>query len=84
MVLLVKDEMKHRLPGIVHDVSDSGATVFMEPMPTVRLGNRWRELRLAVGREEERVLRSLSGVVESHSQELLSPNPPKDVLGDSP
>ena len=71
MVLLVKDEMKHRLPGIVHDVSDSGATVFMEPMPTVRLGNRWRELRLAVGREEERVLRSLSGVVESHSQELL-------------
>ena len=71
MVLLVKTEMKHRLPGIVHDVSDSGATIFVEPMAAVGPGNRWRELRLAEEREEERVIRSLSAKVEAHSNDLL-------------
>ena len=71
MVLLVKSEMKHRLPGIVHDVSDSGATVFVEPMSAVGLGNLWRELRLAEEREEQRVLRALSARVEGHSDDLL-------------
>ena len=70
MVLLVKTEMKHRLQGIVHDVSDSGATIFVEPVAAVGLGNRWRELRLAEEREEERVLRSLSVRVEAHSDDL--------------
>ena len=70
MVLLVKTEMKHRLPGIVHDVSDSGATQFVEPMASVGLGNRWWEARLAEEREEERVLRSLSGRMEAQAQEL--------------
>ena len=64
MVLLVKTEMKHRLNGIVHDVSDSGATLFMEPMASVPLGNQWREFQLAQEREEERILRTLSVQVE--------------------
>ncbi len=71
MVLLVKTEMKHRLPGIVHDVSDSGATLFVEPMTAIGLGNRWREVRLAEEREEERVLRHLSAKVETHSSHIL-------------
>ena len=71
MVLLVKTEMKHRLPGIVHDVSDSGATIFVEPMAAIGLGNRWRELRLAEEREEERVLLSLSAEVELHTDDIL-------------
>ena len=71
VVLLVKTEMKQLLPGIVHDVSDSGATLFVEPMAVVSLGNLWRELRLAEEREEERVLRSLSVKVEAHSNDLL-------------
>ena len=71
MVVLVKAEMKHRLPGIVHDVSDSGATIFVEPMSTIRLGNQWRELRLAEEREEERVIRDLSARVEAYSSDLL-------------
>ena len=71
MVLLVKTEMKHRLNGIVHDVSDSGATLFVEPMGAVSLGNDWRELQLAQAREEERVLRSLSAEVESRVDDLL-------------
>ena len=64
MVLLVKTEMKHRLNGIVHDVSDSGATLFMEPMASVPLGNQWREFQLAQEREEERILTTLSIQVE--------------------
>ena len=71
MVLLVKTEMKHRLPGIVHDVSDSGATLFVEPMAAIGLGNRWRELRLAEEREEERVVRVLSAKVETSSSDIL-------------
>jgi DNA mismatch repair protein MutS2 len=63
LVLLIKSEMKSQAPGIIHDVSDSGATVFVEPMPAVELGNRWREARLAEEREEERILRHLSGLV---------------------
>ncbi|MFQ6030123.1 MAG: endonuclease MutS2, partial [Dehalococcoidia bacterium] len=63
LVLLIKAEMKGQAPGIVHDVSDSGATVFIEPMPAIDLGNRWRETRLAEEREQERVLRHLSSLV---------------------
>ena len=71
MVLLIKAEMRSRVPGIVHDVSDSGATVFVEPMPAIDLGNRWREARLAEEREEERVLRHLSDLVGQTGQDLL-------------
>ena len=71
MVLLLKSEMKGRLPGIVHDVSDSGATIFVEPMAAITLGNQWRELRLAEEREEERVVRFLSDSVEDYSHDLL-------------
>ena len=71
MVLLVKSEMRKHLSGIVHDVSDSGATVFVEPMTAVGLGNRWRELSLAEEREVDRVLRLLSEVVAEHCDELL-------------
>ena len=72
LVLLVKTEMKHRLPGIVHDVSDSGATLFVEPMSAIPLGNRWRELRLAEEREQAQVLRVLSNVVEAHHESITS------------
>ncbi len=71
LVLLVKAEMRQHLPGIVHDVSGSSATLFVEPLPLVTLGNQWRELRLAQEREEERVLRHLSDLVENHSQDML-------------
>ena len=71
LVLLIKAELRSRVPGIVHDVSDSGATVFIEPMPAIDPGNRWREARLAEEREEERVLRDLSGLVGQAGQDLL-------------
>jgi DNA mismatch repair protein MutS2 len=71
LVLLIKTEMKSRVPGIIHDVSDSGATVFIEPMAAIDLGNQWRELRLAEEREEERILRQLSSQVGRQGEALL-------------
>ena len=71
MVLLIKTEMRYRVPGIVHDVSDSGATVFVEPMAAVDMGNRWREARLAEEREVERVLRQLTNRVGDTGEDLL-------------
>ena len=71
MVLLIKSEMRYRVPGIVHDVSDSGATVFIEPIPAIEVGNRWRESRLAEAREVERILRQLSGMVGLSGEDLL-------------
>ena len=69
VVLLVKAEMKYKVPGIVHDVSDSGATVFVEPMAAIDLGNKWRESRSAEDREEQRILRELSELVGDMSDD---------------
>ena len=71
LVLLIKAEHKSQTPGIVHDVSDSGATVFIEPLPAIETGNRWRETRLAEEREEERVLRALAARVGDSGDDLL-------------
>lgn len=71
MVLWVKVERQSHVPGIVHDVSDSGATLFVEPLSAVSLGNQWQEARLAVEREEQRVLQMLSQAVGSRHEDLL-------------
>lgn len=71
LVLMIKAGMKSRVSGIVHDVSDSGATVFIEPMPAIEQGNRWRESRRAEEREEERILRHLSGMIWQAGPGLL-------------
>jgi DNA mismatch repair protein MutS2 len=62
-VIPVKVESRGQLQGIVHDVSASGATIFVEPMATVDLGNNWRETQAEEQREVERVLRHLSAIV---------------------
>lgn len=71
LVLLIKTDFKSQAPGIVHDVSDSGATVFIEPLAAIEPGNRWRESRLAEEREEERVLRALAARVGERGEDLL-------------
>jgi len=70
-VLAVKAEHRGRLPGLVHDVSESGATLFVEPLAVVPLTNRWRALRSAEEREVERVLRDLSAEVGACAEEAL-------------
>ncbi len=62
-VIPVKVEFRGEVKGIVHDVSNTGATVFMEPMATVELGNEYRELVIEERHEIERILRSLSADV---------------------
>ena len=59
-VIPIKAEFKGRVPGIVHDQSASGATLFVEPLATVELNNRWRELQLKEEREVHKVLYDLS------------------------
>jgi len=69
-VILVKMECRHDIKGIVHDISNTGATVFMEPTSTVGLGNAIRELVIEERRETERILRLLSAEVGAHSEDI--------------
>ena len=66
----VKAEQKANVPGMVHDQSSSGATLFIEPMSVVRLNNELRELEIAERREIEAILASLSEQTAACSAEL--------------
>jgi len=67
-VIPLKSDFKGRIPGIVHDQSASGATVFIEPLSTVGLNNRWRELQLEEEREVQRILAGLSNLVAEEGE----------------
>lgn len=69
-VIPIRAEAKGRIPGIVHDTSASGATLFIEPIAVVEMGNRVRELEREEQREIERILRELTGLVAAHGDEI--------------
>lgn len=69
-VVPVKQEHKAMIPGIVHDTSASGATVFVEPMAVVELNNNLQEARSLEEQEVERILRHLSGRVGEVAEPL--------------
>jgi len=77
-VLPIKVERKSEVPGIVHDMSASGATVFIEPRELVDLNNQIKEADLAVDREVHRILQDLSQQVAAHADALRTG---LDVLG---
>lgn len=69
-VIPVKSEFRGRLPGVIHDMSDSGATVFVEPLATIESGNHLRQLELEEEKEVDRILRELAGFVAAESEAL--------------
>ncbi|MFC1953981.1 endonuclease MutS2, partial [Chloroflexota bacterium] len=64
-------EFRKEIKGITHDVSNTGASVFVEPWSTVDTGNTFRELQNAEKREIERILRKLSIAVGAKETEIL-------------
>ena len=69
-VLPVKASHRKDVRGLVHDQSSSGATLYIEPLATVDLNNRWRELQSAEEEEVQRILAALSDRIGAVAPEI--------------
>jgi DNA mismatch repair protein MutS2 len=78
-VIPLRSEFKGRIPGLVHDQSGSGATLFIEPLAVVELNNRFREAQLA---EEEEIRRILLRLTEMIAAEAGPIGRTVEALGD--
>ncbi|MDW8465352.1 MAG: endonuclease MutS2 [Chloroherpetonaceae bacterium] len=72
MVLGFRVEHKYQVPGFIHDFSQSGQTVFIEPAETLMLSNEIRDLEIQEQREIERILRETARLLRHELEHLLS------------
>ena len=70
--LPVKAEAKSLVPGMIHDQSSTGSTLFIEPMAVVHLNNEYKELQLREQEEIEVILAGLSNLTASYATQLLA------------
>ena len=70
-VIPLKAEHKGKIKGIMHDSSSSGATIFIEPLDTVELNNKWRELQVEEEKEIRRILSDLTEEIANESERIV-------------
>lgn len=69
--LPVKAEYRNQVPGMIHDQSSTGATLFVEPMAVIKLNNEYKELQIREQREIEKVLVTLSETAAGYKELIL-------------
>ncbi|MDF2541893.1 MAG: mutS2 [Herbinix sp.] len=68
--LPIRSEFKNQFPGMIHDQSSTGSTMFVEPMAIVKLNNELKELAIKEQEEIEKVLAELSNLAAEHTESL--------------
>ena len=74
VVFQVRAENKNKIDGIVHDVSATSQTYFIEPKPLIALNNRVKEIKLQINAEISRLLKILTGKLYAEKKEILKSN----------